>query len=129
MGRVPEPHASPKAPEDRAWDWHGKAETEKSDAIIEAGGWPLFADAHAWYDPSQDEQGDDPPNEKGAYKLPHHELVDGRLRVVWNGARSAMGVLMGSRGGVDIPDGDRKDVYLHLARHYEEFDKEPPPFH
>ena len=52
MGRVPEPHASPKAPDDRPWHWHGKAETEKSDAIIESGGWPLFADAHAWYDPS-----------------------------------------------------------------------------
>jgi len=70
MGRVPEPHASPKAPDDRPWDWHGKAETEKSDAIIEAGGWPLFADAHAWHDPSQDAQGDDPPNEKGRISCP-----------------------------------------------------------
>jgi hypothetical protein len=40
-----------------------------------------------------------------------------------------MGVLEGARGGVDTPEGDRKDVYLHLAKHYEEFDKEPPPFH
>ena len=59
--------------------------------------------AHAWYDPSADEEGRDPPHEKGAYKLPHHEIVDGRLRVVWNGVRSAMGVLQGARGGVDIP--------------------------
>jgi len=28
MGRVPEPHASPKAPEDRPWDWHGTAEAD-----------------------------------------------------------------------------------------------------
>lgn len=55
--------------------------------------------------------------------------MDGRLRVVWNGVRSAMQVLLGARGGVDIPDPDRKSVYRHLARHYEEFDKEPPPFH
>lgn len=128
MGRVPEPHASPKAPEDRAWDWHGTAEADKSDAILEAGGWELLASAHAWYDPSADDEGHDPPYEKGAYKLPHHEIVDGRLRVVWNGVRSAMGVLRGARGGVDIPEGDRKDVYLHLAKHYEEFDREPPPF-
>lgn len=36
---------------------------------------------------------------------------------------------MGDRGGVDIPEGDRKDVSLHLAMQYEEFDEEPPPFH
>ena len=89
MGRVPEPHASPKAPEDRPWDWHGTAEADKSDAILEAGGWELLASAHAWYDPSADEEGHDPPHEKGAYKLPHHEIVDGRLRVVWHGVRSA----------------------------------------
>lgn len=40
-----------------------------------------------------------------------------------------MQVLLGARGGVDIPEGDRKDVYLHLARHYEEFEKESPAFH
>ena len=35
-------------------------------------------------------------------------------------------------GGVKvefIPESDRKDVYLHLSKHYEEFDKDPPPFH
>lgn len=128
MGRVPEPHTSPKAPESRPWNWHGTAEADTSDAILASGGWRLLADAHAWYDPSADEEGNDPPKVKGAYKLPHHEIADGRLRVVWNGVRSAMQVLMGARGGVDIPEADRKDVYLHLARHYEEFDKEPPPF-
>ena len=127
MGRVPEPHSSPKAPEDRDWDWHGKAEADKSDEILEAGGWRLLADAHAWYDPLRDD-GRDPPQEK-AYKLPHHELLEGGLRVVWHGVRSAMQVLLGSRGGVDIPDADRNKVYEHLAHHYAEFDREPPPFH
>ena len=103
MGRVPEPHASPKAPEDRAWDWHGTEQADKSNAIIESGGWELLANAHAWFDPSQDEEGHDPPHEKGAYKLPHHEIEDERLRVVWNGVRSAMQVLLGARGGVDFP--------------------------
>jgi hypothetical protein len=128
LGRIPEPHQSPKAEEDRAWNWHGIAQADKSDEIIEAGGWDLLAKAHAWFDPSADPD-HDPPHEKGAYKLPHHELIDGRLRVVWNGVLSAMQVLMGARGGVEIPEGDRKEVYLHLASHYEEFEKEPPPFH
>jgi hypothetical protein len=128
MGQVPEPHPSPKAPEDRAWNWHGTAEADKGDAILERGGWEAFARAHAWYDPAEDEEGNDPPHEKQAYKLPHHELVDGDLRVVWGGVRSAMQVLAGARGGVDIPDADRRDVYRHLERHYREFDEEPPAF-
>jgi hypothetical protein len=32
----------------------------------------------------------------------------------------------GGRGGVDIPAGERRDVWRHLARHYEQFDEEPP---
>jgi hypothetical protein len=126
MGRVPEPHTSPKAPEDREWNWHGKAEADKSDALIEHGGWQSMAQAHAWYDPKADEN--DPPHEKQAYKLPHHELIDGKLKVVWSGVRSAMQVLAGARGGVDIPESSRKGVYRHLAEHYREFDKEPPDY-
>lgn len=37
-------------------------------------------------------------------------------------------VQMGARRGVEIAQGDRKDACLPLARHDEEFDKEPPPF-
>lgn len=33
---------------------------------------------------------------------------------------------MGARGGVDIPESDRQGVYLHLAKHYTDFDKEAP---
>jgi hypothetical protein len=128
MGRVPEPHRSPKAPEDRPWSWHGTAEADKGDAILERGGWEAFARTHAWYDPSADPEDNDPPREKQAYKLPHHELTDGEVRVVWHGVRSAMQVLMGARGGVDIPESDRKDVYRHLEEHYREFGKEPPDF-
>jgi len=29
---------------------------------------------------------------------------------------------------VDIPEEDRKAVYNHLAKHYEEFDKTPPDY-
>jgi hypothetical protein len=83
-----------------------------------------MANAHAWYDPKAEKH--DPPREKQAYKLPHHEPVGGRTVVVWNGVRSAMQVLLGARGGVDIPRSDRGRVYEHLARHYRQFGKEPP---
>lgn len=47
---------------------------------------------------------------------------------MWNGVNSALQVLAGARGGVDIPEADRKDVYRHLAEHYAEFDEQPPDF-
>lgn len=62
---------------------------------------------------------------KGAYKLPHHE-AGGQHATIWHGVTAAMGALMGARGGVDIPASDRQGVYNHLARHYREFDREPP---
>ena len=117
----------PKAPEDRDWDWHGTREADKSDELIRIGGWDALANAHAWYDPTADPE-HDPPHEKQAYKLPHHEEIDGRVRVVWAGVRSAMQVLAGARGGVELPSSDREDVYRHLAKHYEEFDKQPPAY-
>lgn len=118
---VPEPHASPTAPRDRDWKWDG---TDKLDDIIEHGGWDAVANAHAWYDEDADDH--DPPQLKTAYKLPHHELIDGRLEVNWSGVTAAMNVVQGGRGGVDLPPDEIAAVHEHLARHYREFDEEPP---
>ena len=124
MGRVSAAHTSPTAPQDRAWHWSG---TDTFDESLEHGGWAAVANAHAWHDP-EDDPDHDPPRERNAYKLPHHEIVDGRLRVVWRGVVAAMTVVNGARGGVDIPEEDLEAVYRHLAEHYEQFDEEPPPF-
>lgn len=121
MGTITAPHRSPTAPKDREWDWDG---TDKLDRIREHGGWDAVANAHAWYDGAADAH--DPPREKTAYKLPHHELVGGELKVVWRGVVAAMTVVNGARGGVDIPAGDRRRVHDHLAAHYREFDEEAP---
>lgn len=85
-----------------------------------------YAKIHAWYDgeaKSKDKNGY--PTEKGAYKLPHHNANDD---VVWRGVAAAMGALLGSRGGVNIPDAERKGVYDHLAKHYKQFNKFVPSF-
>ena len=103
---------TPKAPEDEAWD--GNEEVKKAtvdDLKIMC----------AWYDEKN-------PDVKQSYKLPHHK-ADGGHTVVWNGVRASMAALLGARGGVDIPDADKEAVYNHLAKHYKEFDKEPPEFH
>jgi len=95
------------APLDTPWDFRAK------DYTIEQ-----LRRACAWYD-------EENPDIKASYKLPHH-LPDGT--VVWRGVAAAMAVLMGARGGVDIPKKDRREVYEHLARHYRQFNKEPPEF-
>ena len=118
---VPSPHDTPKADPDRAWNW-SEYGAEKTDEIIEAGGWQLMAAAHAWYDASDG----DPPPKKKAYKLPHHEMVDGELKVVWNGVVSAMSVMSGGRGGTDVSRDDIDAIYAHLAEHYRQFGEEPP---
>ena len=96
------------APEDRAWDF------TEADYTVEQ-----LRRACAWMDENKS-------GVKASYKLPHH-LPDGTL--VWRGVVSAMVALLGGRGGVDIPESDRRIVYEHLAKHYREFKKEPPGFH
>ena len=99
--------ATSKAPEDTSWNYR------EADYEVDQ-----LRRACAWYDSEN-------PDVKASYKLPHH-LPDGS--VVWRGVAAAMAALMGGRGGVDIPSGDRKGVYNHLVGHYRQFDKEPPEF-
>lgn len=108
-GAMP-PHDAPKA--DEAVEWDAAAATGA------VSGEDALRMMHAWVDPDGD------PEAKDSYKLPHH---DAEGRVVWRGVAAAMGALMGSMGGVDIPGGDVRGVHAHLARHYAAFAKEPPP--
>jgi len=103
-------HAYALAPQDAKWD--GPA--AKKNADVET-----LKKICAWYDA-------DHADIKSAYKLPHHDAKT--LKTVWNGVRAAMAALLGSRGGVDIPEKDRIGVYNHLARHYKEFDKPAPEY-
>lgn len=118
---VPRPHETPTADKNRDWNWSDQR-TEEMDALLDLDGWKAVRDAHAWYD-----DGDgDPPERRTAYKLPHHEVIGGELKVVWRGVSHAMNVLKGGRGGVDLPKRDEDAVYRHLAKHYEQFGEEPP---
>lgn len=65
------------------------------------------------------------PDLKTSYKLPHHR-ASGSHECVWRGVAAAGAVIMGARGGIAIPSGDVAGVKAHLAKHYKEFDKEPP---
>jgi len=114
-----------KAPENQPWDadaaearirrWAGGPDKDDID-------WSRYRRCFAWFDRSV-------PEEFGSYKLPHHDIIDGRLSVVWRGVAAAMQALLGARGGVDIPASDRRGVYNHLRRHYLMFDRMPPDYH
>ena len=62
----------------------------------------------------------------GSYKLPIADVIDGRLRAVPKAVFAAAGAMRGARGGVDIPDADRKGVIRHLEKYYAKMDLESP---
>ncbi|MCZ2079895.1 MAG: hypothetical protein LC130_33420, partial [Bryobacterales bacterium] len=68
-----------------------------------------------------------PPDSFADLKLPHHQAgKEGVGPAVWKGVTAAMGRLM--QEGTQIPESDRKAVYEHLKKHYEQFEKTPPDF-
>lgn len=103
--------ATETAPETSEWDGPGEVAKAEIDDL---------KTMCAWFDA-------DNPDTKSSYKLPHHK-ADGNHQVIWRAVASAMASLLGARGGVQIPDEDRKGVYSHLKKHYEQFDKECPEF-
>jgi hypothetical protein len=107
----------PLAPENDQWEWNSESQNE----ILGPDGddWDTYKKAHLWFDPKDDET-------KSGYKLPIARMYGPELRVVFRAVSAAMAALNGARGGVDLPDEDREDVYNHLVRYYTEFDKDPP---
>jgi hypothetical protein len=107
------------ADRDREWDgaaadkrvrkW-AKAEDQPNDA---------YRDAHVWYDRERRQN-------YTAYKLLICDVVDGRLTAVPRGVMAAAAVMQGSRGGVDLPQGDIDGVRRHLAKYYRKMNETPP---
>lgn len=120
---VPYKSHSP-APESQAWDsrgaearvkkWAGGPDKEKID-------WGKYKQAFTWYKSEDIES-------FGSYKLPHHDISGEGMVTIWRGVAAAMAALLGARGGVDIPDDDKKAVYNHLKKHYGQFEKEAPEY-
>ena len=110
---------------DGAWDadkavarvrkWASKDGSGEKETID----WRRYAKAFAYVD------GENPEN-FGAYKLPHHDVRDGRLVVHRRGVIAAAQALMGARGGVRIPEADRPAVLRHIAGHYHQWGEKAP---
>jgi hypothetical protein len=120
-------HKPPTADKEMAWDggaadtnlrkWASSDDTGEKDTVS----WNKYQQGFTYVDPEMKE-------EFGGYKLPHHDIIDGSLKTVWRGVVAAMAALKGARGGVDIPEDEKKAAYNHLATHYEQFDEEAPEF-
>lgn len=117
----------PLADKGRGWDASGAkgriARWASSDGSgnKETINWTQYGRAFTWVNRENREN-------FGSYKLPHHDVINGDLKTVWRGVTAAMAALLGARGGVDVPDGDRRGIYNHLSRHYRDFEEQPPEF-
>lgn len=120
-------HDPAKADEGKAWDvtaartavakWASSDGSGDKDKIE----WSKYKEGFAWYNEAA-------ADSFGSYKLPHHDVEEGKLVTVWKGVAAAMAALLGGRGGTNIPEDERKAVYNHLKNHYEQFDKQPPDY-
>jgi len=61
-----------------------------------------------------------------AYKLPHHDVIEGQMLVVYNALVAAAAAINGARGGVDIPEEDMPAVKAHITMHYHQFSERSP---
>lgn len=88
-------------------DGSGRAETMD---------WAKYAGCFLWFDPAR-------PESFEAYKLPHHDVVDGKPVTVWRGVVACAVALSVGRG---VPAEDLDLCREHLARHYHEFGRKAP---
>lgn len=111
------------APEDMEWDEAASLESVKSWAMDGEG-------EEATLDIAKYKQafayiGED--ESEGSAKLLHHMVQEDKLMVVWQGVLASMSKLLSEDGG-GIPEEEKKAVYEHLAKHFEQFGKEVPEF-
>lgn len=67
------------------------------------------------------------PENKGSYKLPHHK-AGGEHACIWHAVAACAAVLMGDRGGVDTSPETIAGAKRHIASHYQDFEKDEPPW-
>src|SRR4051812_70925 len=105
----------------RDHDWDGTAAEKRVRAWAEAEDGPNaeYRDAHIWYDAEKKDN-------FTAYKLLIADVVDGRLQAVPRGVMAAGNVIVGGRGGVDLPRKDIDRVKSHLAKYYAKMDEDAP---
>lgn len=109
----------PVADRSRGWDGDAAEKRVRRWAHAEEHPNAAYRRAHVWYD-------GDRADRFTAYKLLIADVVDGELTVVPRGVMAAGNVVVGGRGGVDVPRDDLERIKGHLARYYRKMDDTPP---
>lgn len=104
---------------DREKEWDAGAAERRVRAW--AGGddinWDKYRRAFMWYNSEDTEM-------LGSYKLGFADISGGRLIAIPRGIFAIAGVLMGARGGVQIPVEDKAKVQAHCEKYYTKMRKE-----
>lgn len=75
--------------------------------------WDKYAKGFSWVG----EEKDNPVS----YKMPHHDIVEGKMMTNWKGVVEVMTFLLSISS-----DGETQGIYTHLSKHYKDAGKEPP---
>lgn len=108
----------PLADRDREWSGSGAERRVRAWAGGEDNmNWNKYRQAFFWYD-------EDSPELFGSYKLGFADIIDNRLTTIPRGVFAVAAVIMGARGGVDIPEDDMAGVKSHVEKYYAKMRKE-----
>lgn len=101
----------PLADRARVWDSSGAEGRVRSWAGATDAPNEKYRRAFFWYDGSA-------PDNFTSYKLQFADVIDGTLTAIPRGIFAVAAVLQGSRGGVDIPAGDKDAVKSKVSSYY-----------
>jgi hypothetical protein len=111
----------PVAPLETAWSFDAGDATE---ILGDDEDFERLRSAYLWWDDAAASERGRPIRADG--KLPIAKIIDGELRVVWNGLTAAVGAINGARQRPDIPADQLRGAFNHAIRYYREINKGLP---
>ncbi|MFC3816561.1 HK97 family phage prohead protease [Lysobacter sp. GCM10012299] len=109
----------PIAPNWMEWDPDGAIRRIKNRVGATDAPNPAYRRAFLWFDSES-------PDSFDAYKMPIVDVWDTELRIVPRAVFHAAALMVGARGGIDIPESDRDAVKANIDRYYAKLGMESP---
>jgi len=109
----------PFADEATKWDSNKSVSDIRANTGSEENPSKNYRKGFMYYDPEN-------ADKFGGYKLPYVYYMDGGFKIVPRAIYAIAGVLAGSRGGVNIPEGDKSAIKGYINRVYKKLGREEP---